>query len=81
MAKKTTQKKQEISQAPAAANAASRLDVVFPEISLKEDLECTTILEDQILVIDVWDKLSWLQSNTNLLWTGFIFSFGMQSFC
>lgn len=27
--------------------------VVFPEISLKEELECRTILDDQILVIDV----------------------------
>ncbi|KJA20253.1 hypothetical protein HYPSUDRAFT_68659 [Hypholoma sublateritium FD-334 SS-4] len=53
MTKKAAQKKQEKSQVPAATTTAtSRLEVVFPEISLKEDLECTTILEDQILVID-----------------------------
>jgi len=50
MAKKASHKKQEISQPPAASNASSQ--VIFPEIPLKEGLECTTILEDQILVID-----------------------------
>ncbi len=36
-------------------SATSQLQVKadFPEVSLKQDLECTTILEDQILVINV----------------------------
>jgi hypothetical protein len=36
-----------------ALAASPPTSVVFPELSHKEELECRTILEDQILVIDV----------------------------
>lgn len=50
MAKKTLQKKQVV---PRVSAESPPPQVSFPEVSLKADLECTTILEDQILVIDV----------------------------
>lgn len=34
------------------------IEVIFPTISPKEELECRTILKDQILVIDVSSAIS-----------------------
>ncbi len=55
-------KKVAINKATPSASTTSKVPapqqtalVVFPGISPKEELECRTILEDQILVIDVGD--------------------------
>ena len=52
MAKKAAPKKQETSPV-GSATSQLQVKVDFPEVSLKQDLECTTFLEDQILVINV----------------------------
>ncbi|KAF5330614.1 hypothetical protein D9619_006000 [Psilocybe cf. subviscida] len=50
MAKKKTEKPGANTPAPGAT--PQQVQVVFPELSPKSDLECTTFLEDQILLID-----------------------------
>lgn len=40
------------SQAP-ALTPKTALEVVFPELSAKAELECQTVLQDQIILIDV----------------------------
>jgi hypothetical protein len=51
MVKKLSQKKSDSVQRSVPTPPSSQ--VVFPEVSPKTDLECTTILEDQIIIIDV----------------------------
>ncbi|KAF8911175.1 hypothetical protein CPB84DRAFT_1672399 [Gymnopilus junonius] len=48
MAKKKVDKKQETSQGAYAVSTS----ITFPDLTAKSDLECQTILEDQIIVID-----------------------------
>jgi hypothetical protein len=57
MAKKKAATSKEDSVTPSTTTKApptpATTSVVFPELSPKEGLECRTILEDQILVVDV----------------------------
>ncbi|KDR81850.1 hypothetical protein GALMADRAFT_90242 [Galerina marginata CBS 339.88] len=51
MVKKKADKKPDISSSATALDSAPA-QIIFPELSQKSDLECRTILEDQIIVID-----------------------------
>jgi len=51
MAKKKAEKKQDPSPSATVADSAP-VQIIFPELAEKSDLECRTILEDQIIVID-----------------------------
>lgn len=68
MPKKRSDKKTEPSTF-AAVSATLETSVVFPDLSSKTDLECRTVLEDQILVIDVGPRLLRLSSNDRQLCT------------
>jgi len=52
-------------------------DVVFPEISLKADLQCRVVLEDQILVIDV--RIAPTPEAALTICSGLFLAVGMQN--
>jgi len=59
MVKKKSESRKPVTPSPSFATVASNsslfvsTDLVFPELSQKNDLECRAILDNQILVIDV----------------------------
>lgn len=71
MAKKNVAKKVD---APATATGSTPTNqVIFPEVAAKSDLECRSILEDQIIIIDVSSILYTVTLYQGCFSIGFLF--------